>query len=432
MYWNKIIETMPREELVSIQNDRLKSMISRIYHNVPFYRNKFQEIGLFPEDIKGIEDLHKLPFTTKQDMRDNYPYGLFAADINDIVRLHASSGTTGKPTVVGYTRKDINNWAEVCARSLVAAGGTAHSVIQIAYGYGLFTGGLGLHYGAEHLGASTIPISSGNTDRQVMLMKDFNTTLLACTPSYALYLADALEDAGISPEELDLESGIFGAEPWSENMRTEIEKKLDISAHNIYGLSEICGPGVASECSCKEGMHVWEDHFVPEIVDPSTLETLPYGSTGELIFSSISKEGIPLLRYRTRDLTVLNNEMCSCGRTHVRMGRVMGRTDDMIIIRGVNVFPSQIEDVLLEIGGIEPHYQLIITREGTLDYLEVLVEVTEELFSDKIKNMETLSNTISQRLNSVLQLSAKITLVEPRSIPRSEGKANRVIDKRHI
>ncbi len=432
MYWNKIIETMPREELVSIQNDRLKSMISRIYHNVPFYRNKFQEIGLFPEDIKGIEDLHKLPFTTKQDMRDNYPYGLFAADINDIVRLHASSGTTGKPTVVGYTRKDINNWAEVCARSLVAAGGTAHSVIQIAYGYGLFTGGLGLHYGAEHLGASTIPISSGNTDRQVMLMKDFNTTLLACTPSYALYLADALEDAGISPEELDLESGIFGAEPWSENMRTEIEKKLDISAHNIYGLSEICGPGVASECSCKEGMHVWEDHFVPEIVDPSTLETLPYGSTGELIFSSISKEGIPLLRYRTRDLTVLNNEMCSCGRTHVRMGGVMGRTDDMIIIRGVNVFPSQIEDVLLEIGGIEPHYQLIITREGTLDYLEVLVEVTEELFSDKIKNMETLSNTISQRLNSVLQLSAKITLVEPRSIPRSEGKANRVIDKRHI
>lgn len=432
MYWNKIIETMPREELVSIQNDRLKSMISRIYHNVPFYRNKFQEIGLFPEDIKGIEDLHKLPFTTKQDMRDNYPYGLFAADINDIVRLHASSGTTGKPTVVGYTRKDINNWAEVCARSLVAAGGTAHSVIQIAYGYGLFTGGLGLHYGAEHLGASTIPISSGNTDRQVMLMKDFNTTLLACTPSYALYLADALEDAGISPEELDLESGIFGAEPWSENMRTEIEKKLDISAHNIYGLSEICGPGVASECSCKEGMHVWEDHFVPEIVDPVTLEPLPYGSTGELIFSSISKEGIPLLRYRTRDLTVLNNEMCSCGRTHVRMGRVMGRTDDMIIIRGVNVFPSQIEDVLLEIGGVEPHYQLIITREGTLDYLEVLVEVTEELFSDKIKNMETLSNTISQKLNSVLQLSAKITLVEPRSIPRSEGKANRVIDKRHI
>ena len=432
MYWNKIIETMPREELVSIQNDRLKSMVRRIYHNVPFYRNKFQEIGLFPEDIKGIEDLHKLPFTTKQDMRDNYPYGLFAADINDIVRLHASSGTTGKPTVVGYTRKDINNWAEVCARSLVAAGGTAHSVIQIAYGYGLFTGGLGLHYGAEHLGASTIPISSGNTDRQVMLMKDFNTTLLACTPSYALYLADALEDAGISPEELDLESGIFGAEPWSENMRTEIEKKLDISAHNIYGLSEICGPGVASECSCKEGMHVWEDHFVPEIVDPVTLEPLPYGSTGELIFSSISKEGIPLLRYRTRDLTVLNNEMCSCGRTHVRMGRVMGRTDDMIIIRGVNVFPSQIEDVLLEIGGIEPHYQLIITREGTLDYLEVLVEVTEELFSDKIKNMETLSNTISQKLNSVLQLSAKITLVEPRSIPRSEGKANRVIDKRHI
>ncbi|HHU07679.1 MAG TPA: phenylacetate--CoA ligase, partial [Clostridiaceae bacterium] len=363
MYWNKIIETMPREELANIQNERLKSMIRRVYHNVPFYRNKFQELDLYPEDIKGIEDLPKLPFTTKQDMRDNYPYGLFATDINEIVRLHASSGTTGKPTVVGYTRKDINNWSEVCARSLVAAGGTPHSVIQIAYGYGLFTGGLGLHYGAEHLGASTIPISSGNTDRQVMLMKDFHTTLLACTPSYALYLADAIKDAGISPEELKLKSGLFGAEPWSENMRIEIEKKLNISAHNIYGLSEICGPGVASECSCKDGMHVWEDHFFPEVVDPVTLEPLPYGSTGELIFSSISKEGIPLLRYRTRDLTVLNYGQCPCGRTHVRMGRVMGRSDDMIIIRGVNVFPSQIEDVLLEIGGIEPHYQLVITRE---------------------------------------------------------------------
>ena len=432
MYWNKRIETMSREELTYIQNDKLKSMIRRIYHNVPFYRNKFQELDLYPEDIKGIEDLEKLPFTTKEDMRDNYPYGLFATELDQIVRLHASSGTTGKPTVVGYTREDINNWSEVCARSLVAAGGNSNSVIQIAYGYGLFTGGLGIHYGAEHLGASTIPISSGNTDRQVMLMKDFHTTLLACTPSYALYLADALKDHGISPEELDLKTGIFGAEPWSEGMRNEIEKKLNISAHNIYGLSEISGPGVASECSCKDGMHIWEDHFMPEVVDPVTLKPLAHGCLGELVFSSISKEGIPLLRYRTRDLTVLNDEPCQCGRTHVRMERIMGRSDDMIIIRGVNVFPSQIEDVLLEISDLEPHYQLVITREATMDYLEVQVEVTDELFSDKIRNMESLSNTIRQRLNSVLQLGAKVTLVEPRSIPRSEGKASRIIDKRNI
>ena len=431
MCWNKRIETMSREELTYIQNDRLGSMIRRIYHNVPFYRDKFQELDLYPEDIKDVRDLSNLPFTTKQDLRDNYPYGLFATELDQIVRLHASSGTTGKPTVVGYTREDVNNWAEVCARSIVAAGGDSNSVIQISYGYGLFTGGLGLHYGAEHLGASAIPMSSGNTERQVMLMKDFHTTLLACTPSYALYLADALKDSGISPEELDLKSGIFGAEPWSENMRKDIEKKLGISAHNIYGLSEISGPGVASECSCKNGMHIWEDHYFPEVVDPVTLKPLPYGSVGELVFTSITKEGIPLLRYRTRDLTVLNDEICECGRTHVRMERVMGRSDDMIIIRGVNVFPTQIEDVLLGISDIEPHYQLIITREGTLDFLEVQVEVTEELFSDKIRNMESLSNTIKQRLSSVLQLSAKVTLVEPRSIPRSEGKAKRVIDKRN-
>lgn len=431
MYWNERIETMTREELTQIQNDRLKSMVRRIYHNVPFYRNKFQEIDLYPEDIKDIHDLSKLPFTVKQDMRENYPYGLFAADMDQIVRLHASSGTTGKPTVVGYTREDINNWAEVCARSIVAAGGDSNSVIQIAYGYGLFTGGLGIHYGAEHLGASAIPISSGNTDRQVMLMKDFNTTFLASTPSYALYLADAIKDQGISPEALNLKSGIFGAEPWSENMRRELEKKLDIDAYNIYGLSEIMGPGVASECKCKNGMHVWEDHFIPEVIDPKTLETLPYGTMGELVFTSITKEGIPLLRYRTRDLTVLNEDICECGRTHVRMERVMGRSDDMMIIRGINVFPSQIEDVLLEIGDVEPHYQLIITRDGTLDLLEVQVEVTEELFSDKIRNMESLLNTIKQRLSSVLQLSAKVTLVEPRTIPRSEGKANRIIDRRN-
>ncbi len=431
MYWNERIEKISRDELTFIQNDRLSKMLRRIYHNVPFYRDKFQEAGLYPEDIKSIQDLHKLPFTIKQDLRDNYPYGLLATDLSQIVRLHASSGTTGKPTVVAYTREDINNWAEVCARSIVAAGGSSSSVIQIAYGYGLFTGGLGLHYGAERLGASTIPISSGNTDRQIMLMKDFHTTFLACTPSYALYLADAMKDEGISPEDLNLKSGIFGAEPWSESMRNEIEKKLHISAHNIYGLSEINGPGVASECSYKNGMHIWEDHFLPEVVDPITLEPLPYGTMGELVFTNITKEGMPLLRYRTRDLTVLHNEACQCGRTHVRMERLMGRSDDMIIIRGVNVFPSQIEDVLLQIGELEPHYQLIITREGTLDCLEVQVEVTDNLFSDKIKNLESLSNTIKQRLSSVLQISAKVTLVEPKSIPRSEGKAKRVIDRRN-
>lgn len=431
MYWNERIEKISRDELTFIQNDRLSKMLRRIYHNVPFYRDKFQEAGLYPEDIKGIEDLHRLPFTIKQDLRDNYPYGLLATDLSQIVRLHASSGTTGKPTVVAYTREDINSWAEVCARSIVAAGGSSSSVIQIAYGYGLFTGGLGLHYGAERLGASTIPISSGNTQRQLMLMKDFHTTFLACTPSYALYLAEAMKDEGISPDELNLKSGIFGAEPWSESMRLEIEKKLNISAHNIYGLSEINGPGVASECSYKNGMHIWEDHFIPEVIDPITLKPLPYGTMGELVFTNITKEGMPLLRYRTRDLTVLHNEECPCGRTHVRMERVMGRSDDMIIIRGVNVFPSQIEEVLLQVGELEPHYQLIITREDNLDCLEVQVEVTDNLFSDKIKNLESLSNTIRQRLSSVLQISAKVTLVEPKTIPRSDGKAKRVIDRRN-
>lgn len=431
MYWNERAETIRRDELTYIQNERLLKMIRRIYHNVPFYRNQFQKADIYPEDISGIEDLKSLPFTMKQDLRDNYPYGLFSSDISEIVRLHASSGTTGKPTVVGYTREDINNWAEVCARSIVAAGGSTDSVVQIAYGYGLFTGGLGLHYGAEKLGASTIPISAGNTDRQLMLMKDFNTTFLACTPSYALYLADAMEDMGISPKELDLKSGIFGAEPWSESMRKEIEKRLNIDAHNIYGLSEITGPGVASDCKAKSGMHIWEDHYLPEIIDPVTLEPLEYGKVGELVFTTITKEGMPLLRYRTRDLTYLTNELCECGRSHVRMGRIMGRSDDMLIIRGINVFPSQIEDVLLQIGDCEPHYQLIITREGTLDSLEVQVEVSDELFSDKIRNLETLSRKIKHKLQSVLQISAKVTLVEPRSIPRSEGKAKRIIDKRH-
>lgn len=432
MYWNEKYETMSRDELSFIQSERLQKLARKIYHNVPFYRDKFQSVGLSPEDIKDVSDLSSLPFTVKQDLRDNYPYGIFASPLSQIVRVHASSGTTGKPTVVGYTREDINTWSECCARALTAAGADNHSVIQIAYGYGLFTGGLGLHYGAEKLGASVIPISGGNTDRQIMLMKDFNTSLLACTPSYAIYLAEALADHGISPEDLNLKYGVFGAEPWSENMRKEIEDKLNITALDIYGLSEIMGPGVAMECSCKNGMHIWEDHFIPEIIDPNTFEPLPYGSLGELVFTTITKEGIPVLRYRTRDLSILHAEVCDCGRTHVRMERVSGRTDDMLIIRGVNVFPSQIESVLLEIGEIEPHYQLIVTREGILDNLEIRVEVSEKMFSDKIGNLELLERTIKNRVSSVLQINAKIKLVEPKTIPRSEGKAQRVIDKRNI
>ncbi len=432
MYWNEKYETMSRDETTFVQSERLQKMVRRIYHNVPFYRDKFQSVGLTPDDIKHVSDLPKLPFTLKQDLRDNYPYGIFASPLSQIVRVHASSGTTGKPTVVGYTREDIATWSECCARSLVAAGADHHSVIQIAYGYGLFTGGLGLHYGAEKLGASVIPISGGNTERQIMLMKDFKTSLLACTPSYAIYLAEALKDYGVSIEELNLKFGVFGAEPWSENMRKEIEQKLNITALDIYGLSEIMGPGVAMECSFKNGMHVWEDHFIPEIIDPLTLAPLPYGTPGELVFTTITKEGIPLLRYRTRDLSVLHNEICACGRTHVRMERVSGRTDDMLIIRGVNVFPSQIESVLLEIGEVEPHYQLIVTREGILDNLEIRVEVSENMFSDKISNLEVLENNIKHRIASVLQISAKIKLVEPKTIPRSEGKSKRVIDNRNL
>lgn len=432
MYWNKRIETISRDELVYIQNEKLQKMLRRIYHNVPFYRSQFQSVGLAPEDITDISDLSKLPFTTKQDLRDSYPYGLFAAPLSEIVRIHASSGTTGKPTVVGYTREDINNWAELCARAFVAAGADSNSVVQVSYGYGLFTGGLGIHYGAEKLGASVIPMSGGNTERQIMLMKDFHSTLLACTPSYAIYLAEAIEQYGVDLSEIKLKSGIFGAEPWSENMRKKIEERLHISAHDIYGLSEIMGPGVAIECQCKNGMHIWEDHFLPEIIDPNTLEPLPYGVPGELVFTTLTKEGIPVLRYRTRDLSVLHKEVCECGRTHVRMERVSGRSDDMLIIRGVNVFPSQIESVLMEFGNVEPHYLLIVTREGNLDNLEIQIELSEELFSDRISNLEELERKIKQKIHSVLQISAKIRLVEPKSIPRSEGKAKRVIDKRNL
>ncbi len=432
MYWNETRECMKREELKGLQLENLKQLVSRLYHDVPFYRNEFQKIGVMPEDVKSLDDLARLPFTTKQDLRDNYPYGLFAKPLSQIVRIHASSGTTGKPTVVGYSRNDITIWAEIVARSMVCAGADSNSIVQVSYGYGLFTGGLGLHYGSERLGASVIPMSGGNTEKQIMLMKDFGATILCCTPSYAIYLAEAIEEMKIDLSDLSLKAGILGAEPWSEGMRTTIEEKLNIKAYDIYGLSEIMGPGIAMECECQNGLHIWEEHFIPEIIDPITLRPLPYGEEGELVFTTITKEGLPLLRYRTKDITKLTEEKCRCGRTHVRMKKVSGRTDDMLIIRGVNVFPSQVESVLLEIGEVEPHYQLIVSRDGSLDVLEILVELSEKSFSDKISILEALERRIKEKIHSVLGISAKIRFVEPKAISRSEGKAIRVIDERKL
>lgn len=429
-YWNPAYECMSREEMTRVQTERLIDTVKRVFHNVPHYRRKMQEKGIEPGDIKSLEDLKKLPFTYKQDLRDTYPYGLFAKPLSEIVRIHASSGTTGKQTVVGYTRKDIDTWAEVMARTLYCAGANMNSFIQVAYGYGLFTGGLGVHYGAERIGASVIPISGGNTKRKIQIMKDFGTTILACTPSYALFIAEVMEEMGIKKEELQLEAGVFGAEPWSDSMRKEIEERLGILAIDIYGLSEIIGPGVASECKYKCGLHIQEDYFIPEIIDPVTEEVLPPGSKGEIVFTTITKEGLPLIRYRTRDISSLNYEKCECGRTIVRMSKVSGRTDDMLIIRGVNVFPSQIESVLLEIGETAPHYLLIVDREGNLDTLEVWVEMTQNMFSDEVKRIEEIEKRIREEIKTTLGISAKVKLVEPKTIERSEGKAKRVIDKR--
>lgn len=429
-YWNPTYECMSKEEMRKIQSIRLIDTVSRVYHNVPFYREKMQKQGIEPGDIKSIDDIKNLPFTYKQDLRDNYPYGLFATPMSEIVRIHASSGTTGKQTVVGYTRKDLDTWAEVMARTLVSAGLTRNSFIQIAYGYGLFTGGLGIHYGSEKVGASVIPISGGNTKRQIQIMKDFGTTVLACTPSYALYMAEVMEELGISKDELNLKSGLFGAEQWSSGMRDEIERRLGIQAIDIYGLSEIIGPGVGSECSFKCGLHIPEDHFIPEIIDPNTQEILPPGLKGELVFTTITKEGLPLIRYRTRDLSSLNYEVCDCGRTSVRMSKITGRTDDMLIIRGVNVFPSQIESVLLEIDETAPHYLLIVDRKGNLDTLEVWVEMTDNFFSDEIKVIEEIEKKLKREIEGTLGVNAKVRLVEPKTIERSEGKAKRVIDNR--
>lgn len=430
---NREIESMPERQMKDLQLERLKWSIRHAYDNVLFYKNKYDEAGFHPDQFKSLDDMRRVPFFTKQDMRDNYPYGLFAVPLSKVVRVHSSSGTTGNITVVGYTKNDIEVFSEVVARSLASYGITDEDIIQNAYGYGLFTGGLGIHYGAEKLGALTVPVSGGNTPRQIMLIKDFGSTVLCSTPSYALNIADFLEvnmpDFDISSTKLRL--GVFGAEPWTEAMRREIEKRLKIDAYDIYGLSEVMGPGVSSECSEKSGLHVFEDHFYVEIIDPDTGEILPEGSRGEIVYTSLTKEAFPGIRYRSRDITRLYHDNCKCGRTLVKMEKVTGRSDDMLIIRGVNVFPSQIEAVLMEIEGTEPHYQIIVDRKGSMDDIEVMVEVNEKMFSDEIRVLNGLSKSITDKFRSSLGISAKITLVEPQSIPRSEGKAIRVVDKRN-
>ncbi|NDY55327.1 phenylacetate--CoA ligase [Desulfovibrio sulfodismutans] len=432
MIFDDDMETLPREELEVLQLRRLKGLVDRVYANVPFYRKSFDDAGIRPSDIQSLADVRYLPFTEKQDLRNHYPYGLFAVPKDNVVRIHASSGTTGKATVVGYTKRDVENWATLMARSLVAAGATKRDIIHVAYGYGLFTGGLGAHYGAERLGATTIPMSGGSTKRQVILLRDFGATVICCTPSYSLFLYETALESGIDIKELPLRIGVFGAEPWTEEMRRDIETKLGIKAIDIYGLSEIMGPGVGIECiEAQAGAHLQEDHFLLEIIDPVTKEPLPPGETGELVITTLCKEAQPLIRYRTRDITSLNFTPCRCGRTFARMHRVMGRSDDMLIIRGVNVFPSQIESILLETQGLTPHYQLLVKREGNLDTLEVQVEVDEKIFSDEIKNLQRLGGKIQKHIKEFLGVTAAVKLVEPRSIQRSEGKAKRIVDMRN-
>jgi len=431
-FYNEHFETMSRDEMKNVQLERLRSLVKRVYSNVPAYRTKMQEAGIMPSDIKSVDDLKNLPFTYKQDLRDNYPYGMFAVPMEDIVRIHASSGTTGKQTVVGYTAHDIDMWAECIARAFVSVGISKGDFIQIAYGYGLFTGGLGVHYGAEKLGVSVIPISGGNTKRQIQTMMDFGSTVIACTPSYSLFIAEEMAEMGYSANDNKLKVGIFGAEPWSPQMKRDIEAKLGIKAIDIYGLSEVMGPGVACECSYCAGMHIAEDNFIPEIIDPVTGDVREIGEEGELVFTTLTKEGLPLIRYRTRDISSLNDKKCECGRTTVRMNKVTGRSDDMLIIRGVNVFPSQIESVLLGVGGTAPHYQIIVNRVDNRDLLEVQIEMTSEMFSDEVRRIEDIEQKIRRELDSVLGINAKVRMVEPKTIPRSEGKAKRVIDNRKI
>jgi phenylacetate-CoA ligase len=430
--WDPLNECMEREELAMLQLTRLRDTLNRAYRNVPCYQNKFHALGLVPEDVKSLSDLPLIPFTTKEDLRLNYPYGMFAVPLREVVRIHSSSGTTGKPTVVGYTRHDLNTWSELVARFMTAAGVTEDDIVHIAFGYGLFTGAFGLHYGAERIGASVIPMSSGNTDKQIMIMQDYRSTAVVCTPSYAMTMADRMEKLGIDPTSLALKVGLFGAEPWSEEMRREIEQRLGIIATDNYGLSEVMGPGIAGECLHRCGMHIFEDHFIAEIIDPETGEVLPPGATGELVLTSITKEAFPMLRYRTRDITRLDYTLCDCGRTHVRMRKTVGRSDDMLIIKGVNVFPTQIEEVLFQVEGCEPHYQLVIEREGAMDTLEVQVEVNEAIFFDEMKKQRAFVDLLEKRLFSALGVGARVKLVEPSSMPRHEGKAKRVIDRRHL
>jgi len=430
MIWNIEAECMPIEQRRELQSALLQKTVRRCYEKVPVYRKKFDEAGIKPEDIRSVDDIKYLPFTTREDLIENYPFGMFAVPMEEVVRIHSSSGTTGKPKVVGYTKNDINVWAEVMARTIGCGGAGKNDIVQNAYGYGLFTGGLGIHYGAEKIGATVIPISGGNTKRQIMVMQDFGSTMLACTPSYALYIADTAAEMGVDIRKLPLKYGIFGAEPWTDSLRKEIEEKMGIHATDIYGLSEIIGPGVSGECEVQNGLHVFDDHFLPEVIDPNTLEVLSPNTPGELVFTSLTKEAFPIIRYRTRDLSMLMTDPCPCGRTHFRMGRITGRTDDMLIIRGVNVFPSQIESVLLGVEGIAPHYLIVVDRVDSLDSLEVWVEVSEKVFSDEIKVLEALEKRIEREIESVLGLSVAVRLKEPKTIERSEGKAKRVLDKR--
>lgn len=416
----------------ALQGRRLQKLVSYVYHNVPFYRNKMQQMDIAPDDIRSIDDIVKLPFTTKQDLRDNYPYGLQAAPQSEIVRVHASSGTTGNPTIVGYTRKDIAVWQEAMARALTSYGVKREDTFSVSYGYGLFTGGLGVHYGVENIGATVIPTSTGNTEKHVRLLRDLKITGIACTPSYALYLAETLEKMGLGKDDISLRVGAFGAEPWTENMRKEIEERLGLKGYNIYGLSEIVGPGVSYECCMQNGSHICEDHYYPEIINPETLEQLPYGQQGELVFTTLTKEGMPVLRYRTKDLCTLMDGECECGRKTVRMGRIMGRSDDMLIIRGINVFPSQVESVILEMPEIEPQYMLVVDRINNLDTLQIQVEVRRDFFSGDMGSMLAMKKRLSDKIKSVLSIGAEIKLMEPGSIERSQGKSKHVIDKRSL
>jgi phenylacetate-CoA ligase len=433
MIWNEKIECMKLDDLKNVQSERLRKISSYVYKNCPTYKNKFDSHGIKPQSIQSIDDIKKLPFTTKNDMRDQYPFGLFSVPRKDLVEIHVSSGTTGNPTLVGYTRADIQLWSDVMARSLCCAGAETDDIIQIAYGYGLFTGGLGFHYGALEMGLTIIPTSSGQTKRQLKIMEDFKPRILCCTPSYALYMAEEAKELGLDPRQSSWKIGIFGAEPWSVAMRSEIESTWDMLATDVYGLSEIIGPGVSQECHYKDGLHIYSDVFYPEIINPETGEEVQDGESGELVITTLTKEGIPLIRYRTRDIVSINYERCRCGRTSPRISKIKGRTDDMIVVRGINVFPSQIEHVLLQIEGTQPHYQLVVDRKaGSMDELELMVEVEERFFSDEMKELENFGAKIKYEIESVLGVNVKVRLVEPKSIERSIGKAQRIVDKRQM